>query len=220
MHQMTVAKALHGKVRLEDPIEFDHRSRYLNPLLPAPGEKLSPYDIWRGVTTPSLPYANGSSLRGNGYSSGYGGGTTVRSAEEIRNQIDGVFKGLRSATALPLVEASPCMATTLYKHQKQALYFLLEREKQEDYADNEKNVLTSLWRVRHPPHGHPVYLNVVTNQESSSKPVTMRGGILADDVCFYLPTSSVLARLSWERCLVAQELTVVVFYTDLIYRWD
>ncbi|KAF9287825.1 hypothetical protein BGZ88_008455 [Linnemannia elongata] len=181
-HQMTVAKALHGKVRLEDPIEFDHRSRYSNPLLPAPGEKLSPYDVWRGVTTPSLPYANGSSLRGNGYSNGYGGGSTVRSAEEIRNQIDGVFKGLRSATDLPLVEASPCMATTLYKHQKQALYFLLEREKQEDYADNEKNVLTSLWRVRHPPHGHPVYLNVVTNQESSSKPVTMRGGILADDM--------------------------------------
>ncbi|KAF9081943.1 hypothetical protein BGX23_000282 [Mortierella sp. AD031] len=181
-HQMTVAKALHGKTRLEDPIEFDHRSRYSNPLLPAPGEKLSPYDIWRGVTTPTLPYTNGSSLRGNGYNSGYGGGTTVRSAEEIRNQIDGVFKGLRSATDLPLVEASPCMATSLYKHQKQALYFLMEREKQEDYADNEKNMLTSLWRVRHPPHGHPVYLNVVTNQESSSKPLTMRGGILADDM--------------------------------------
>lgn len=187
---MTVAKALHGKVRLDDPIEFDHRSRYSNPLLPAPGEKLSPYDVWRGVTTPSLPYANGSSLRGNGYSNGYGGGATVRSAEEIRNQIDGVFKGLRSATDLPLVEASPCMATTLYKHQKQALYFLLEREKQEDYADNEKNVLTSLWRVRHPPHGHPVYLNVVTNQESSSKPLTMRGGILADDVRFICLLSS------------------------------
>ncbi|ORZ12153.1 SNF2 family N-terminal domain-domain-containing protein [Lobosporangium transversale] len=70
----------------------------------------------------------------------------------------------------------------LYKHQKQALYFLLEREKPEEYTDNEKNKLTSLWRVRHPPHGHPVYLNVVTNQESSAKPVTMRGGILADDM--------------------------------------
>ncbi|KAF9429063.1 hypothetical protein BGZ76_001870 [Entomortierella beljakovae] len=180
-HQMTVAKALHGKVRLEDPIVFDHRTRYSNPLLPAPGEKLSPYDVWRGVTAPTIPYTNGLSSRAHGYS-GYGGGTTARSAEEIRNQIDGVFKGLRSSTDLPLVEAAPCMTTALYKHQKQALYFLLEREKPEDYTDNEKNKLTSLWRVRFPPHGHPVYLNVVTNQESSSKPTTMRGGILADDM--------------------------------------
>ncbi|KAF9103992.1 hypothetical protein BGX27_010301 [Mortierella sp. AM989] len=180
-HQMTVAKALHGKIRLEDPIEFDHRTRYSNPLLPAPGEKLSPYDIWRGVTTPPASYANGPSGRLHGYS-GYGGGSGVRSAEEIRNQIDGVFKGLRSSTDLPLVEPASCMTTTLYKHQKQALYFLLEREKPEDYTDNEKNKLTSLWRVRYPPHGHPVYLNVVTNQESSSVPTTMRGGILADDM--------------------------------------
>ncbi|KAF9197512.1 hypothetical protein BGZ49_002013, partial [Haplosporangium sp. Z 27] len=179
-HQMDVAKALHGKVRLEDPIEFDHRTRYCNPLLPAPGEKLSPYDNWRGVVTPPT-YSNGLSSRQHGYS-GYGGGTGVRSAEEIRNQIDGVFKGLRSSTDLPLVDAAACMTTTLYKHQKQALYFLLEREKPEDYTDNEKNKLTSLWRVRYPPHGHPVYLNVVTNQESSSKPTTMRGGILADDM--------------------------------------
>ncbi|KAK3808677.1 MAG: SNF2 family N-terminal domain-containing protein [Benniella sp.] len=180
-HQMAVAKALHGKVRLEDPIEFDHRTRYSNPLLPAPGERLSPYDIWRGVTTPPASYANGPSSKVHGYS-GYGGSSSVRSAEEIKNQIDGVFKGLRSATDLPLVEPSPCMSTLLYKHQKQALYFLLEREKQEDYTDNEKNKLTSLWRVRHPPHGHPVYLNVVTNQESSTKPTSMRGGILADDM--------------------------------------
>ncbi|KAF9355451.1 hypothetical protein BGX26_006496 [Mortierella sp. AD094] len=180
-HQMAVAKALHGKVRLEDPIEFDHRTRYSNPLLPAPGEKLSPYDIWRGVTTPPASYTNGPSSRLHGHS-GYGGGSSVRSAEEIRNQIDGVFKGLRSSTDLPLVEPAACMTTVLYKHQKQALYFLLEREKPEDYTDNEKNKLTSLWRVRYPPHGHPVYLNVVTNQESSSKPTTMRGGILADDM--------------------------------------
>ncbi|KAG0317213.1 hypothetical protein BGZ99_006444 [Dissophora globulifera] len=178
---MTVARALHGKVRLEDPIEFDHRTRYSNPLLPAPGERLSPYDIWRGVTTPPTSYANGPSSKVHGYS-GYGSGASPRSVEEIRNQIDGVFKGLRSATDLPLIEPASCMVTPLYKHQKQALYFLLEREKQADYADNEKNKLTSLWRVRHPPHGHPVYLNVVTNQESSLKPTAMRGGILADDM--------------------------------------
>lgn len=175
---MTVAQALHGKIRLDDPIEFDHRASYSNPLLPAAGEQLSPYDIFRGLTTASIPVS-----KRQGYSSfGGGSGSNGLSADEIRNQIDSVFKGLRSATDLPEVEPVSCISTPLYRHQKQALYFLLEREKQEDYSDNEKNRLVSLWRVRYPPHGHPVFLNVVTNQESSAKPISMRGGVLADDV--------------------------------------
>ncbi|KAF8978355.1 hypothetical protein BGZ46_006567 [Entomortierella lignicola] len=185
-YQMAVAKALYGKVRLDDPIAYDHRTRYCNPLLPAPGETLSPYDKWRGVSNPAL-FARAPGTQGySGYSgyASYAGysGTSVRSAEEIKNQIDGVFKGLRSATDLPEVEPAPTMATKMYRHQKQALYFLLEREKQEDYSDNEKNKLTSLWRVREQLHRHPTYLNVVTSQETSLKPTSMRGGILADDM--------------------------------------
>ncbi|KAF8932902.1 hypothetical protein CPC16_004898 [Podila verticillata] len=180
-NQMVVAKALYGKTRLEDPISFDHRTQYSNPLVPAPGQKLSPYDLYRGVSAPTQAYGNGSS--GYGYSGyhGYSGGS-VRSAEEIKNQIDGVFKGLRSATDLPEVEPSKTLTTKMYRHQKQGLYFLLEREKQDDYLDNEKNKLTSLWRIRQQPHRHPVYFNVVTSQESSLKPPSMRGGILADDM--------------------------------------
>ncbi|KAF9111537.1 hypothetical protein BGX27_004795 [Mortierella sp. AM989] len=184
-YQMAVAKALYGKVRLEEPASFDHRTRYCNPLVPAPGETLSPYDKWRGVSNPGL-FSGGSGSHPHGYSgySGYAGysGSSVRSAEEIKNQIDGVFKGLRSATDLPEVEPASTMATTMYRHQKQALYFLSEREKQEDYSDNEKNKLTSLWRVRQQLHRHPTYLNVVTSQETSIKPTSMRGGILADDM--------------------------------------
>ncbi|KAF9164320.1 hypothetical protein BGX21_000164 [Mortierella sp. AD011] len=185
-YQMAVAKALYGKVRLEDPVSFDHRTRYSNPLVPAPGETLSPYDKWRGVSNPALFSGGSGSYHTHGYSgySGYSGynGSNVRSAEEIKNQIDGVFKGLRSATDLPEIEPASSMATTMYRHQKQALYFLQEREKQEDYSDNEKNKLTSLWRVRQQPHRHTTYLNVVTSQETSLKPISMRGGILADDM--------------------------------------
>ncbi|ORZ08775.1 SNF2 family N-terminal domain-domain-containing protein [Lobosporangium transversale] len=178
--QMAVAKILYGKVSLEDPVSFDHRTRYCNPLVPAAGETLSPYDKWRGVTKPST-FTSGFSYSGySGYSGYHGSG--VRTAEEIKNQIDGVFKGLRSATDLPEVESPSIMTTTMYRHQKQALYFLLEREKQEDYSDNEKNKLTSLWRVRQQLHRHPTYLNVVTSQETTVKPISMRGGILADDM--------------------------------------
>ncbi|KAG0077541.1 hypothetical protein BGZ90_006972 [Linnemannia elongata] len=181
--QMTVAKALYGKVKLDDPLSYDHRTTYSNPLAPVPGEQLSLYDKFRGVSTPSPYYNAGAGLGYAGYTSyaGYSG-SSVRSAEEIKNQIDGVFKGLRSATDLPEVEPASTMATKMYRHQKQALYFLLEREKQEDYSDNEKNKLTSLWRVRQQLHRHPTYLNVVTSQETTLKPTSMLGGILADDM--------------------------------------
>ncbi|KAF9546609.1 hypothetical protein EC957_009532 [Mortierella hygrophila] len=181
--QMTVAKALYGKVKLDDPFAYDHRTSYSNPLAPVPGEQLSLYDKFRGVSAPSSYYNAGAGLGYTGYTSyaGYSG-SSVRSAEEIKNQIDGVFKGLRSATDLPEVEPASTMATKMYRHQKQALYFLLEREKQEDYSDNEKNKLTSLWRVRQQLHRHPTYLNVVTSQETTLKPTSMLGGILADDM--------------------------------------
>ncbi|KAF9438423.1 hypothetical protein BGZ76_007947 [Entomortierella beljakovae] len=182
-YQMAVAKALYGKVRLEEPVFFDHRTIYSNPLIPAPGETLSLYDKWRGVTNPSMFVGNpgASSYRYSGYS-GYSGYSRPASAEEIKNQIDGVFKGLRSATDLPEVEPPSTLSTVMYRHQKQALHFLIEREKQEDYSDNEKNKLTTLWRVREQPHRHTTYLNVVTSQETTIKPTSMRGGILADDM--------------------------------------
>ncbi|KAG0292791.1 hypothetical protein BGZ96_003680 [Linnemannia gamsii] len=181
--QMMVAKALYGKVKLVEPLSYDHRTCYSNPLAPVPGQQLSLYDQFRGVSTPSPYYNSGAGLGYTGYTSyaGYSG-SSVRSAEDVKNQIDGVFKGLRSATDLPEVEPASTMATKMYRHQKQALYFLLEREKQEDYSDNEKNKLTSLWRVRQQLHRHPTYLNVVTSQETTLKPTSMLGGILADDM--------------------------------------
>ncbi|KAK3806278.1 MAG: SNF2 family N-terminal domain-containing protein [Benniella sp.] len=181
-YQMAVAKVLYGKVRLEEPVSFDHRTQYSNPLVPAPGETLSPYDKWRGAIDPVFSGGSERFYSQSGYSYAGYSGSSVRSAEEIKNQIDGVFKGLRSATDLPQVEPASMIASTMYRHQKQALYFLMEREKQEDYSDNEKNKLTSLWRVRQQLHRHPTYLNVVTNQETSLKPTSMRGGILADDM--------------------------------------
>ncbi|KAF9354650.1 hypothetical protein BGX34_010890 [Mortierella sp. NVP85] len=181
-YQMAVAKVLYGKVRLEEPVSFDSRTQYSNPLVPAPGETLSPYDKWRGALDPVFSGGSERLYSQSGYSYAGYSGSSVRSAEEIKNQIDGVFKGLRSATDLPQVEPASMIASTMYRHQKQALYFLLEREKQEDYSDNEKIRLTSLWRVRQQLHRHPTYLNVVTNQETSLKPTSMRGGILADDM--------------------------------------
>ncbi len=66
-----------------------------------------------------------------------------------------------------------------YKHQKQALYWLAEREAENTFEDRVDN--PSLWRTRQ-KGGQMVYYNLITNQETKLRPPDSRGGILADDV--------------------------------------
>ena len=66
-----------------------------------------------------------------------------------------------------------------YKHQKQALYWLAEREAKRNFEDRPDN--PSLWKTRQ-KNGQTVYYNLITNQETKIKPPESRGGILADDV--------------------------------------
>ncbi|CAG8679743.1 5906_t:CDS:2, partial [Racocetra fulgida] len=106
--------------------------------------------------------------------------TTTRSPEEMKNQIDKVFNSLMNAESIPEAQPDPRLVTPLYKHQKQALYFLLEREKYNDFTNDETNALTSLWRTGTSAGRHTVYYNVITNKETKEKP-QMRGGIVADD---------------------------------------
>lgn len=68
-----------------------------------------------------------------------------------------------------------------YKHQKQALYWLAEREAERVFEDRPGN--PSLWKPKQ-KNGQTVYSNVITNQETKTKPPESRGGILADDVTF------------------------------------
>jgi hypothetical protein len=71
------------------------------------------------------------------------------------------------------------IATKLYPHQKKALTFLLDREKEQEPPGG----FSSLWQKRcHQLTGRPIWLNVVTQKEVYEAPKEPKGAILADDV--------------------------------------
>jgi len=72
------------------------------------------------------------------------------------------------------------ISTTLYPHQKKALTFLLEREREQKDADGN---FPSLWQERrNPVTRQKSWVNVVTQKEVFKQPNEPKGAILADDV--------------------------------------
>lgn len=87
------------------------------------------------------------------------------------------------------------VATTLYPHQKKALTFLLDREK-----DKGSGGSGSLWQVRKDASGRPrAWYNPVTGKEYQKEPPMEKGGILADDVrkLFAVQCSAVTSKLTY-----------------------
>lgn len=103
----------------------------------------------------------------------------VRSVEEIRADVLGVFDSLPKSEELPELEADARVVTGLLKHQRQALYFMTSRES-EQLPDAGKAIVTSTWQQKKDRSGAVVYHNVVTNQTQREQPLPVLGGILAD----------------------------------------
>ena len=106
-------------------------------------------------------------------------GYVVRTAEEIHNDVVGMFDSLEQSENLPEIEADPRIITPLLGHQKQGLYFLTNKEQKRIFSDNDEDN-NSLWRLRYRPSGQPTYYNVITGTEERNKPPEVLGGILAD----------------------------------------
>lgn len=106
-------------------------------------------------------------------------GFVSRTAEEIRNDVLGMFDSLQKSESLPEMEAEECIITPLLGHQKQALHFMVSKEQERVFGDNEEDN-NSLWRLRIRPNGQRTYYNVITGQEEHKKPSESLGGILAD----------------------------------------
>ena len=103
-----------------------------------------------------------------------------RTAEQVREDIFRVFDTLKQGDELPEMEAPPTIKTSLLKHQKQALYWMSQRERdrRDDVTDGEDE--GSLWQVYYRGSGKPVYYNVITGHEMTERPKAVLGGILAD----------------------------------------
>ena len=116
---------------------------------------------------------------GNNGSSAPGTGYVTRTTEEVRNDVIGMFDSLEQSEHLPEIDPDPCVTTTLLSHQKQGLYFLMNKEKERVFSDQEEGN-NSLWRRKFNANGRHTYYNVITGQEERSKPPEVLGGILAD----------------------------------------
>jgi hypothetical protein len=72
------------------------------------------------------------------------------------------------------------VATKLYPHQKKALTFLLEREREKPGSDGK---FSSLWQLRTNNMSHrPYWFHTITTKEVFQEPKETKGSILADDV--------------------------------------
>lgn len=106
-------------------------------------------------------------------------GYVVRTAEEIHNDIVGMFDSLEQSENLPEIEADSRITTPLLGHQKQGLYFLTSKEEKRVFSDNDEDN-NSLWRLKYRPNGSSSYYNIITGTEERNKPPEVLGGILAD----------------------------------------
>ncbi|RYP73707.1 hypothetical protein DL771_003420 [Monosporascus sp. 5C6A] len=102
----------------------------------------------------------------------------MRTVEEIRSEVMGVFDSLTKSEDLPEMEADPRIQTELLKHQKQGLFFMTKREQPRQLSEG--NSPDSFWRVRYGNNGQKLYHNVITGQTQREPPPETLGGILAD----------------------------------------
>ncbi|THH33466.1 hypothetical protein EUX98_g728 [Antrodiella citrinella] len=103
-----------------------------------------------------------------------------KSVEVQRSQVDQLFKSLKDGDELEETEPPPEVATTLYPHQKKALTFLLERERERCGPDG---IPSSLWREAiNPLSNQRSWVHIVTQREQFESPNESKGAILADDM--------------------------------------
>ena len=90
--------------------------------------------------------------------------------------VNKLYQSFLSTSELNATEPSSDLKTSLLKHQKQALYFMITREAFVNYSEpfDEKQ---SLWRKQ-----NGTFTNVVTNSKTTQEPAQIRGGIIADDM--------------------------------------
>ncbi|KAI0206329.1 SNF2 family N-terminal domain-containing protein [Astrocystis sublimbata] len=159
---MTVGKYLSQKgIWLRKPFVYDNGIKYENPQ-EFEGPRPPPPSVFRQQPPAYAPSP-----------------LLVRSVEEIRSEVMGVFDSLTKSEDLPEMEPHPRVQTELLRHQRQGLYFMTTKEQPRVFAANGKTP-DSFWQSQYSPQGQRLYRNVITGQVQDRKPPETFGGILAD----------------------------------------
>jgi SNF2 family DNA or RNA helicase len=105
----------------------------------------------------------------------------LRTAEEIRSEVMGLFDSLTRTEDLPELEPDARILTELLKHQKQALFFMTKREEGDEASITDNtSIINSSWQQKKGANGDDIFYNVITGQSQREPPPPTLGGILAD----------------------------------------
>ncbi|OJD10927.1 hypothetical protein AJ78_08190 [Emergomyces pasteurianus Ep9510] len=136
----------------------------------------------------------------------------TRTAEEINSAVTKMFDKLTSAENIPEMEPPPSIKTPLLAHQKQALWYMLQKEKPRKYGEREEEN-TSLWRVQYLSNGQKCYRDIISGVTLFEEPAQVYGGLLADMMglgktlsILSLVISTHLESLEWEMQTVDKRL--------------
>jgi hypothetical protein len=111
-----------------------------------------------------------------------GSSYVLRSVDEIRADVADVFDTVVSSSdEVPTREPSSHIKTELYPHQKQALYFMWDKEQDHSGTEHDERK-DALWKPKYRDNGRKSYIHVITGEEAVVKPKPSRGGILADEM--------------------------------------
>ena len=149
---------------------------------PSPGHVDKGFEIDNPHAPPAPKPVAQPPIGPGGYSTAFGSsaGFVTRTVEQIRADVVDMFDSMTSSEELPEKEQDPRVITPLLSHQKQALYFMAELEKDRGYKnDKDQSKGFSLWRVRYATQ-QPTFYNVITGHETAHRPPPTLGGILAD----------------------------------------
>lgn len=110
----------------------------------------------------------------------FAGAYTIRTVEEIRNDVQTMFDTLQSAEDLPELEPNMSLLNTkLMPHQKQALYFLMKQETQKVLDATSDEGTNPLWKAAIKKDLSKIWYNVITGQEVKVLQPSL-GGLFAD----------------------------------------
>ena len=165
---LTSANLLLDRPAAYDPADFPDTPRLLNPdvLQPPRARRLLLPEIPKPYVPPAVQ-------------------SRERVEEEQHAKIHSVYAALQGADDLAETEAGPLITSQLFPHQKQALTFLRERERErelDELLDESPPAHVSLWVVGQRNAVRILrYRHMVTGTMKSA-PEVCRGAILADDM--------------------------------------
>lgn len=209
---------------LRIPPKFDSNVEYYNPQAPSVARTKS--------STGNGLVRQGTGVGGSTGDYTYGSSYVPRTVEEIRNDVMNMFDSLTKTEDLPEKEQDSRIKTQLLSHQKQALFFMTDRESEHEIQENRAEKY-ALWTIRRKKDGRRVYYNVITGYETLAKPPPTLGGILADMMglgktlsILSLVVSSLDQAAQWAQSqpapdgLVRTKATLLVCPVSTVVNWE